>query len=96
MNHRIKQITRCVCAAVIFVASTGCNALPWRKGKAAEMMTAEQYAQQAVEVIDYDNSIDFTRDYTPEPATTSSYLSTSKNGRTPAGSSAGSGSCCSH
>lgn len=96
MNHRIKQVSLYVGVAVLLVASTGCGALNWRKGKATETMTAQEYAQQAVENIDYDNSIDFARDYTPNSTSTAGYLSTPKRDRTPAGSSASGGSCCSH
>lgn len=95
MNQGIKQALFFSGVAAFLTASTGCGVLPHRNSKAAETITAEQYAQQAVENIDYD-SIDFARDESPTPMTKTGYVTTSISDRTPAASSAGDGSCCSH
>ena len=78
------------------VTNVGCAALPWRAHKPAETITAEHYAQQAVENISYDDAVDFSQDYQSRPASASNYTRPTKSYSTASAGSSGSGSsgCC--
>ena len=94
MDNRTQRASILFGSFVFLVWNVGCAALPWRANKPAETMTAEQYAQQVVEGISYDNSVDFSKNYQPSVATESRNTSPPKGYS--AASSSSSGSCCSH
>jgi hypothetical protein len=94
MKNETKRVAIFAGVVTLLVSNVGCAALPWRSNKPAETITAEQYAQQAVENISYDNSIDFAQDYQPSPAAASSHTSPPKSFS--AASSSSRASCCSH
>ena len=94
MDNKIQRASILLGGFAVLVSNTGCATLPWRADKPAETISAEQYAQQAVEDISYDNSVDFSQDYQPSIAPASSYTSPPRISS--AASSSSSGSCCSH
>lgn len=94
MNSAIARVCVLLAASAFISANVGCRALPWQANKPAETITAEQCAQQAVDEISYDNSVDFSQDYEPSVDPASSYVSPAKSYS--AASSSSSGSCCSH
>lgn len=96
MNNVTKRVSLYVGVVTFLVSNVGCATLPWRANKPPATVTAEQYAQQAVENISYDDSVDFTQDYQPSPARSSSYTPRTKSDSTASAGSSGScssGSC---
>ena len=83
----------CVTAAIVLPLSlsTGCQSLPWVGNRQDEpAMTAQHYAEQAADNIQYDTAIDFDTDYQPPAANSFTTAPTSGSSR----SSSGGGSCC--
>jgi hypothetical protein len=91
---RTKRVSLFLGVVTCLVPNVGCATLPWRANKPATTVTAEQYAQRAVENISYDNSVDFSQDYKPSPVPSWGHTSPPKSAST--ATSRSSGSCCSH